>query len=71
KAVIVHEDTRTGGVGAEVAALLAESAFEFMDGPVVRVTARDCAVPYSAPLEDAFLPQLDDIVRACEELAAY
>ena len=71
KAVIVHEDTRTGGVGAEVSALLAESAFEFLDGPIVRVTARDCGVPYSAPLEDAFLPQLDDIVRACEELAAY
>ncbi len=71
KAVIVHEDTRTGGVGGEIAALLAESAFEFLDGPIVRVTARDCPVPYSAPLEDAFLPQLADIVRACEELAAY
>ncbi len=71
KAVIVHEDTRTGGVGGEIAALLAESAFEFLDGPIVRLAARDCPVPYSAPLEDAFLPQLADIVRACEELAAY
>jgi len=71
KAVIVHEDTRTGGVGGEIAALLAESAFEFLDGPIVRLAARDCPVPYSAPLEDAFLPQLADIVRACEDLAAY
>jgi 2-oxoisovalerate dehydrogenase E1 component beta subunit len=71
KALIVHEDTRTGGIGAEIAALLAESAFEYLDGPIVRVTARDCGVPYSAPLEDAFQPQVEDIVRACAELAAY
>ncbi len=71
KAVIVHEDTRTGGLGAEVAAVLGESAFEHLDGPVLRVAAQDCGVPYSAPLEDAFLPQLDDILRACDELVAY
>ena len=71
KAVIVHEDTRTGGVGAEVAARIAESAFEHLDGPIVRLAARDCGVPYSAPLEDAFLPQVEDIVRACEQLASY
>lgn len=71
KVVIVHEDTRTGGVGAEIAARLAESAFEHLDGPVLRVASRDCGVPYSAPLEDAFLPQVDDILRACDQLAAY
>ena len=71
KAVIVHEDTRTGGIGGEIAATLAESAFEYLDGPILRVTARDCGVPFSAPLEDAFLPQVEDIVQACEELAAY
>jgi 2-oxoisovalerate dehydrogenase E1 component beta subunit len=71
KAVIVHEDTCTGGVGAEVAALIASEAFEHLDGPVLRVAAEDCPIPYSAPLEDAFLPQLDDILRACDELAAY
>ena len=71
KAVIVHEDTLTGGVGAEVAALLAQSAFEHLDGPIVRLAARDCGVPYSAPLEDAFLPQVPDIVRTCAELVSY
>jgi 2-oxoisovalerate dehydrogenase E1 component beta subunit len=71
KAVIVHEDTFTGGVGAEVAALLAQSAFEHLDGPIVRLAARDCGVPYSAPLEDAFLPQVPDIVRTCAELVSY
>jgi 2-oxoisovalerate dehydrogenase E1 component beta subunit len=71
KVLIVHEDTRTGGVGAEVAARLAESAFEHLDGPILRVASRDCGVPYSAPLEDAFLPQVDDILRACDQLAAY
>ena len=71
KAMIVHEATQTGGVGAEVAARLAATAFEFLDGPIVRVAAKDCAVPYSAPLEDAFMPQLEDVVRAGEELAAY
>ena len=71
KAVILHEDTCTGGVGAEVAALLAQSAFEHLDGPIVRLAARDCGVPYSAPLEDAFLPQVPDIVRTCAELVSY
>ncbi len=71
KAVIVHEDTRTGGLGAEISACLAESAFEYLDGPVLRVAAKDCGVPYSAPLEDAFLPQVEDILNACDQLAAY
>ena len=71
KAVIVHEDTRTGGLGAEISAFLAESAFEYLDGPILRVAARDCGVPYSAPLEDAFQPQIDDILSACDRLVAY
>jgi 2-oxoisovalerate dehydrogenase E1 component beta subunit len=71
KAVIVHEDQRTGGIGGEIAAILSEKCFEYLDGPIIRVTAQDCAVPYSAPLEDAFLPQLEDIRKACTELAAY
>ncbi|MFQ5599651.1 MAG: alpha-ketoacid dehydrogenase subunit beta [Candidatus Krumholzibacteriia bacterium] len=71
KAVIVHEDTRTGGIGAEIAAVQSEAAFEHLDGPIRRVAARDCGVPYSPPLEDAFMPQTEDILRACDELAAY
>ena len=72
KAVIVHEDTLTGGIGAEIAAVLSDVAFEHLDGPIRRVAAKDGGgVPFSGPLEDAFLPQTDDIVRACAELAAY
>jgi 2-oxoisovalerate dehydrogenase E1 component beta subunit len=71
KAVIVHEDQRTGGIGGEIAAILSEKCFEYLDGPIIRVTSMDCGVPYSAPLEDAFLPQVDDIRNACAQLASY
>jgi 2-oxoisovalerate dehydrogenase E1 component beta subunit len=71
KALIVHEDTRTLGVGAEVAAILAEEAFDLLDGPIVRVTAPDTPVPFSPPLEKAFLPNADKIVCAARKLAAY
>jgi pyruvate/2-oxoglutarate/acetoin dehydrogenase E1 component len=71
KAVIVHEDTRTLGVGAEVAAILAEDAFDMLDGPIVRVTAPDTPVPFSPPLEQAFLPNADKIAAAARKLAAY
>jgi 2-oxoisovalerate dehydrogenase E1 component beta subunit len=66
--LIVHEDTRTHGVGAEVAAQLAEHAFFDLDGPIVRLAAPDTPVPTSRPLEDAFVPQLSRIreaVMAC------
>lgn len=71
KVVIVHEATRTGGVGAEVAATIAESAFDRLDGPILRVTAPDTPVPFTAPLEEAFLPNADKIASAIERLAAY
>ncbi|MGH2441836.1 MAG: alpha-ketoacid dehydrogenase subunit beta [Chloroflexota bacterium] len=71
KAIIVHEDTRTLGVGAEVAAILAEEAFDLLDGPIIRVTAPDTPVPFSPPLEKAFLPNADKIVEAAQRLAAY
>lgn len=71
KAVIVHEDTRTLGVGAEVSAILAEEAFDLLDGPIVRVTAPDTPVPFSPPLEEAFLPNWEKILAAARRLAAY
>ena len=71
KVLIVHEATRTGGVGGEVAAVAAEAAFDRLDGPIVRVAAPDTPVPFTAPLEDAFLPNADRIVAAAERLAAY
>lgn len=71
KALIVHEDTRTLGVGAEVAAILAEEAFDMLDGPITRVTAPDTPVPFSPPLEAAFLPNAEKIATAARSLAAY
>ncbi len=71
KAMIVHEDIRTLGIGSEVAANIADAAFEYLDGPIKRVTAPDIPVPFSPILEDAFLPQTDDIVHAATELFNY
>jgi 2-oxoisovalerate dehydrogenase E1 component beta subunit len=72
KACIVHEDNLTSGVGAEVAAILAEHAFDHLDGPVQRVAAPDVpAFPYSPGLEAAVLPGPEDIIRAVRKLAAY
>ena len=71
KVVVLHEATRSCGVGAEVAALIGEHAFEDLDGPIVRVTAPDTPIPFSPPLERAVLPQLDDVKEACRELLAY
>jgi 2-oxoisovalerate dehydrogenase E1 component beta subunit len=69
--LVVHEDTRTGGLAGEIAIRISERAFEWLDAPILRVTALDTPVPYSPPLEDYFLPQVDDIVKACRYLADY
>ena len=69
--LVVHEDTRTGGIAGEIAMRVSEKAFEWLDAPMLRVTALDTPVPYSPPLEDYFLPQVDDIVKACRYLAEY
>jgi 2-oxoisovalerate dehydrogenase E1 component beta subunit len=71
KVLIVHEATLTGGVGGEVAAIIAEQAFDCLDAPVRRMGAADTPVPYSAPLEDAYLPDAQKIAEAAERLAAY
>ena len=71
KVVLVQEATRSCGVAAELAALIAEEAFEDLDGPVVRVTAPDVPIPFSPPLERAVLPQVEDVREACRELLAY
>jgi 2-oxoisovalerate dehydrogenase E1 component beta subunit len=71
KIAIVHEAFRTCGMGGELAALIAEDAFEWLDAPLVRVAAPDTPVPYSPPLEDAFRPNADKIEGALRELAAY
>lgn len=71
KAIVLHEDTKTGGVGAEIAAILAEELFDYLDGPIVRVAAPDTPVPFAASLEEAFVPNVDDLLEAARKLAAY
>lgn len=71
KVLIVHEDTLTGGIGAELAAILAEDLFEYLDGPITRVAAPDTPFPYAPPLEEAFLPNAEKILTAARKLAAY
>lgn len=69
--LIVHEDTRTGGMAGEITARVSETCFEWLDAPILRVTAADIPLPYAPPLEDYVLPQTSDIVRAVRRLAAY
>jgi 2-oxoisovalerate dehydrogenase E1 component beta subunit len=71
KVLVLHEDTRTGGFGAEIAATIAEEAFEDLDAPVKRITAPDTPVPFSPVLEKAYLPQVEDVVAGLRELAEY
>lgn len=71
KVLIVHEDSRTGGVAGEITARINETAFEWLDGPIMRVTAHDTPVPYAPTLEDCVLPQTEDIVRSARWLLAY
>lgn len=71
KVILLHEDTRTGGFAGELAALIAEEAFDFLDGPIRRITAPDTPVPFSAPLEEFFLPDVPEIIRVARELNAY
>jgi 2-oxoisovalerate dehydrogenase E1 component beta subunit len=71
KALVLHEDTHTGGFGAEIAATIGEEAFENLDAPVRRIAAPDTPVPFSPPLEKAFIPQVEDVVAGLKELAEY
>ncbi len=72
KCVVVYEDNRFGGYGAEISAILAEEAFDYLDGPIVRVTGPDVpGVPYSHSLEDWFMPDPGRIADRARALAAY
>jgi 2-oxoisovalerate dehydrogenase E1 component beta subunit len=71
RAMLLHEDTLTGGVGAEIAARIAERAFEYLDAPVVRVAAPDTPVPFSTPLEEAFLPNAARVLEKARSLCSY
>ena len=71
RCLVVHEDTKTGGIAGEIAAILFEKAFQDLDGPLVRVTSLDTPVPYAPTLEDAFLPSAQKVFTAAKELARY
>ncbi|HEX5473434.1 MAG TPA: alpha-ketoacid dehydrogenase subunit beta [Vicinamibacterales bacterium] len=71
RVILLHEATRTGGIGGELAAIIAEEAFEYLDAPLVRVASADAPVPYAPSLEAAFLPNVDKVVGAAKKLVAY
>jgi pyruvate/2-oxoglutarate/acetoin dehydrogenase E1 component len=71
RALVLHEATLTGGIGGELAAIIGEHAFEYLDAPVMRVASADSPVPYAPPLETAFLPSVTRVVDAAKKLAEY
>lgn len=71
KVLIVHEDTLTGGIGGEIAAIISEHAFQFLDAPIKRVTSLDTPVPYAPTLEEYFLPSAKKVLEALKNLVAY
>ena len=71
KVVIAYEDMLSWGYGAEIAARIADELFEYLDAPVKRVAALDCFVAYAPDVEDAILPQTEDVLKAVSELAKY
>jgi len=71
KVLVLHEDTRSGGFGGEIAATIAEEAFEDLDAPVRRIAAPDSPVPFSPVLEKAFIPQVEDVARGLRQLVEY
>ncbi len=71
KVILLHEDTLTGGLGGELAGIISEHAFEYLDGPLVRIAAPDTPVPFSETLEKAFLPSADEVVEKARWLHRY
>jgi 2-oxoisovalerate dehydrogenase E1 component beta subunit len=71
RALVLYESLRFLGVGAEVSAVIAEEAFESLDAPVMRLAPPHTPVPFSPPLEDAFIPQVEDIVDAVNKLSKW
>jgi len=71
KVILLHEDTKTGGIAGEITAIINEEVFDDLDGPIVRITSRDTPVPFSPPLEEYFLPKVEDVVREARRLNSY
>jgi len=71
KVIMLHEATKTGGIGAEVSSIISEEIFDYLAGPIIRITAPDTPIPYSPPMEEFYIPKASDVVSAAEKLAAY
>lgn len=71
RVMVLHEDTKTGGIAGEVAAVINEEAFDYLDAPIARIASLDTPVPFSPPLEHAFLPKVEDVVREAKRLRTY
>ena len=71
RALLLYEATRTGGIGGELAAIIAEEAFEYLDAPIMRIASVDAPVPYAPPLEAAFLPSVEKVVAGVKKLVEY
>ncbi len=71
RVLVLSEDTRTSGFGAELASVVAEEAFEYLDAPIKRITAKDVPIPYSPSLEPAILPTEAQVLKGLEDLTAY
>ena len=71
KVIVLHEATLTGGIGGELAAIIGEHAFEYLDAPIMRVASADAPVPYAPPLEAAFLPSVEKVVAEAKKLVGY
>ena len=71
KVILLHEDTLTGGLGGELAAIIGEHAFEYLDGPLTRIAPPDTPVPFSPSLEKAFLPNAETVSEKARELYRY
>lgn len=71
KVLLLHEDTRTAGMAGELAITITENVFEYLDGPIIRLTAPDTPVPFSTPLEDAFLPNVEKVLEKARWLHRY
>jgi 2-oxoisovalerate dehydrogenase E1 component beta subunit len=71
KVILLHEDTKTGGIAGEISSIINEEAFDDLDGPIVRIAGLDTPVPFSPPLEEYFLPKVADVVREARKLHSY
>jgi 2-oxoisovalerate dehydrogenase E1 component beta subunit len=71
RVIVLHEDTKTGGIAGEVAAIVNEECFDALDAPIVRIASADSPVPFSPSLEEAFLPKVEDVVREARRLRRY